>query len=111
MGTWRRAASASHAGLAFHYWQAAEEIRVFGPVEAASPSKPTDARDWACEQTHHLTGIDDSFLQLDSGRWFFDDATCRKSTDEGARSFPCTSAPKPADPGASAEPPAPPISH
>ena len=96
MGTWRRAASASRPGLAFHYWQAAEEIRVFGPVDAAFPSKPTDQRDWACEQTHHLTGIDDHFVQLDSGRWFFDDAACRKAPEETAHDFPCTPA-KPAE--------------
>lgn len=89
MGTWRRAAAASHPALAFHYWQAAEEIRIFGPVDAASPSKPTDQRDWACEQTHRLTGIDDHYLQLDSGRWYFDDAACRRADANVPAAPPC----------------------
>jgi hypothetical protein len=98
MGTWRRT---SHPPLAFHYWQAAEEIRVFGPVDASSPSKPTDQRDWACEQTHRLTGIDDHYIQLDSGRWYFDDATCRKGDSDVPTAPPCT---KPVDSAPSAAP-------
>jgi hypothetical protein len=94
MGTWRRAATASRAALAYHYWQAAEEIRVFGPVDAEAPSKPTDNREWACEQNHRLTGVDDDALQLDSGRWFFTDAACRKAPDEPSRAFPCSSTKK-----------------
>jgi hypothetical protein len=101
MGTWRRAAAPSHPAAAFHYWQAAEEIRVFGPVDAATPSKPTDQRDWACEQTHRLTGIDDHFIQLDSGRWYFDDAACRKGDTGVPPAPPCT---KPADSVPSAAP-------
>jgi hypothetical protein len=93
MGTWRRLASPSRAALAFHYWQAAEEIRVFGPVDTVSPSRPTDARDWACEQTHRLTGIDEDSLELDSGRWFFDEAACRRAPEELARPAPCVAVP------------------
>ena len=89
MGTWRRASSPSRAPLAFHYWQAAEEIRIFGPAEAAPPSRPTDSRDWACEQTYRLTGIDEDSIELDSGRWFFDEAVCRRSSEDLARASPC----------------------
>jgi hypothetical protein len=94
MGTWRRAAVASRPALAFHYWQAAEEIRVFGPVDAEAPSKPTDHREWACEQNHRLIGVDDDSLELESGRWFFSDAACRKAPDEPSRAFPCSPAKK-----------------
>jgi hypothetical protein len=101
MGTWRRATAPSRPAAAFHYWQAAEEIRVFGPVDAASPSKPTDQRDWACEQTHRLTGIDDHYIQLDSGRWYFDDAACRRGDADVPTAPPCT---KPADSAPSTAP-------
>jgi hypothetical protein len=93
MGTWRRLSNSSRAPLAFHYWQAAEEIRVFGPIDAASPSRPTDARDWACEQTHRLTGMDDDSIELDSGRWFFSEAACRRAPEDLARPAPCVAAP------------------
>jgi hypothetical protein len=93
MGTWRRLASASRAALAFHYWQAAEEIRVFGPIDAVSPSRPTDTRDWACEETHRLTGIDEDSIELDTGRWFFDEAACRRVSEESGRPAPCVARP------------------
>lgn len=97
MGTWRRLASPSRAALAFHYWQAAEEIRVFGPIDAASPSRPTDTHDWACEQTHRLTGIDEDSIELDSGRWFFDEAACRRAPEASGHPTPCTVAPSPVE--------------
>jgi hypothetical protein len=76
MGTWKRRGGEP---LALHYWQGAEEIRVFGP--AAPGSRPTDDRDWPCDQTLQIDGIDDSSIQLERGRWFFDEASCRKATD------------------------------
>ena len=79
MGTWRR--GGPHP-LAFHYWQATEEIRVFGPVDPASPTKPTDSRTWPCDETFHLTGVDASSIQLDGGRWFFTEAVCLRTRDE-----------------------------
>jgi hypothetical protein len=98
MGTWRRRAP-SRSPLAFHYWQAAEEIRVFGPVEAGSSSRPTDSRDWECEQTHRLTGMDDDSIELDSGRWFFSEAACRHAPEDLARPGPCVAAPSAPSPG------------
>jgi hypothetical protein len=78
MGTFRRVAAASGgAGLAFHYWQAAEEIRLFGPLDPRAPSKPTDRRDWACDNNQRLTGVDGHSLAFERGRWFFDAAACR----------------------------------
>jgi hypothetical protein len=94
MGTLRR--SGSGAPLAFHYWQAAEELRVYGPVDPASPSKPTDHRDWACEETHRLTGIDDDAIELSDVRWYFDEAACRKAPVP-ARTSPCTKGPAPTE--------------
>jgi hypothetical protein len=65
--------------LAFHYRQAAEQIRVFGPASAEPASRPTDSAEWACDQTFRLKGIDERSIQLESGRWFYDEATCRKA--------------------------------
>lgn len=72
MGTVRRG-----AGTAFHYWQAAEEISLFGPLAPGTPSKPTDERDWPCKVTYKLTAIDEDAITLESGRWFFTEAACR----------------------------------
>lgn len=85
MGTMRRG---GQSPLAFHYWQAAEELRVFGPVDAASPSKPTDTRAWACDETLHLTGVDSSSIQLDAGRWFYGEGACQR-TREAPRAAGC----------------------
>jgi hypothetical protein len=79
MGTWRRAGSNP---LAFHYWHATEEIRVFGPVDPAAQGKPTDARSWPCDETFHLTGVDSTSVQLDGGRWFYTEAACQRTRDE-----------------------------
>lgn len=87
MGTWKRTGTRSK--LAFHYWQATEEIRVFGPVDPSEPSKPTDSRKWVCDETFHLTGVDASSIQTDAGRWFFSEAACMRTRDElhGAACF------------------------
>lgn len=87
MGTWRRAAHGSIPAAAFHYWQAAEEISVYGPVATDPPSKPTDQRDWACKTNYKLLGIDGDSIQLENGRWFFDDASCRSASESSAMSF------------------------
>jgi hypothetical protein len=86
MGTWRRVSGASAGPLAVHYWQAAEEIRLFGPADA---TKATDTRDWACDTTERLTGVDDHSVHLESGRWFFDEAACRSAPAEQARLTGC----------------------
>jgi hypothetical protein len=72
LGTVRRG-----AGVAFHYWQAAEEISLFGPLSPGAPSKPTDEREWPCRTTYKLTGIDADAIALENGRWFFTEAVCR----------------------------------
>src|SRR5690606_12577970 len=65
MGTWRRV---SGAPLAFHYWQAAEAIRLFGPVPDGAPSKPTDTGPWSCDETKKLVGVDATSVALEQGR-------------------------------------------
>lgn len=85
MGTWRRQGEAAGPPLAIHYWQGAEEIRLFGPLPSAE-SKPTDERVWACDQEFHLRGIDAASIELEHGRWFFDRDTCQKASDDA--SFP-----------------------
>jgi hypothetical protein len=76
MGTLRRT-DPSTPPLAFHYWQAAEEIGVFGPVPADAPTKPTDQREWPCRVNYKLTGIEPEFVSLETGRLFFTESACR----------------------------------
>jgi len=80
MGTWRRVAGADP--LAFHYWQAAEEIRVFGPVSSAAPSKPTDERAWECQQNYRLLDVDAESIRTDAGTWYLSEDTCRRAAPE-----------------------------
>jgi hypothetical protein len=84
LGTWRRAQHAQGPAVAFHYWQAAEEISVFGPVITDPPSKPTDKNEWACKATYKLVGIDEDSLKLETGRWFFTESKCRAASDDSA---------------------------
>ncbi|MGC4094824.1 MAG: hypothetical protein QM756_44280 [Polyangiaceae bacterium] len=83
MGTLR----STRGGKAFHYWQGAEELRVFGPLTSAA-SKPTDEHSWPCDQNLRLTAVDAESLEFEHGRWFFAEPSCRaaaaeKSTLEG----------------------------
>ena len=82
MGTWRRQGR-DGSPLAVHYWQGAEEIRVFGPVQG-STSKPTDEHPWACDQEFKLRGIDPASIELESGRWFFEREACQRASDDAA---------------------------
>jgi hypothetical protein len=83
MGTWRRVgADSKPAGLAFHYWQAAEEVRLFGPAAETPPSKPTDHGPWACDEQKRLVSVDASSIELEHGRWFFSPAACRDARAE-----------------------------
>jgi hypothetical protein len=79
MGTLRRGKPGAWASpsAAFHYWQAAEEISVFGPLVPGTPSKPTDERTWPCRVNHRLTGIDAESIALEEGRFFFNESACR----------------------------------
>jgi len=84
MGTWRR--QGGPQPLAIHYWQGAEEIRLYGPLPDAA-SKPTDEHGWACDQEFHMRSIDAQAITLESGRWYFDRETCQRATPDEA-TFP-----------------------
>lgn len=86
-GTFRRAATAGRPPLAFHYRQAAEELRVFGPADARS--RPTDDRDWKCDETLRLTGVDETSIVLDKGRWFYSEASCQAAQADASPSSGC----------------------
>jgi hypothetical protein len=81
MGTWRRVGNAGEPPLAVHYWQAAEEIRLYGPL-GAEATKPTDRRDWPCDQNLKMVGVSAGSIELEGGRWFFDARTCRDAPPE-----------------------------
>lgn len=84
MGTWRRESDAdTDTPLALHYWQGAEEIRLYGPVTTAA-SKPTDEREWTCNQDFRMRGIDDSSIALEQGRWYFERAACERARERDA---------------------------
>ena len=76
MGTLRRVVKANQSALAFHYWQAAEEIRLFGPVPQDAPTKATDQREWPCEQKYHLVSVDSRSIETETGRWYLDESAC-----------------------------------
>jgi hypothetical protein len=84
MGTLKRAAGPHAPAAAFHYWQAAEEISVYGPASSDPPSKPTDEREWACRTSYKLVGVDADSVAFENGRWFFDETTCRSAADTAA---------------------------
>jgi hypothetical protein len=83
MGTWRRQGMDAGPPLAIHYWQGAEEIRLYGPLPSAE-SKPTDEHVWACDQDFRMRGIDAASIELEHGRWFFDLDTCQKAMEDAA---------------------------
>jgi hypothetical protein len=89
MGTLRRAEPdpSGSTPAALHYWQAAEELDLFGPVE--EKSKPTDEREWPCRSRYRMTGIDADSITLESGRWFFTQASCQKAPPEAVAPPSC----------------------
>jgi hypothetical protein len=91
MGSWRRVDDGAAQPLTLHYWQGAEEIRLYGPVSDAG-SKPTDDRPWACAQDFRMRGIDAQSIQLENGRWFFTEAACQQATEDEAAFPGCVAA-------------------
>jgi hypothetical protein len=91
MGTWRRKPAEGAADLAVYYWQGAEEIRLYGPITDPA-SKPTDEREWTCNQNFRMRGIDSVSIELERGRWFFDAAACEKAHAEQAAFPGCVAA-------------------
>jgi hypothetical protein len=90
LGTLHRV-SASRPPLAFHYSQAAEVIRVFGPADPASGTKPTESREWPCDETFRLVGVDKDSIQLERGRWYYTQGACDRATG-GTMGGGCVSA-------------------
>lgn len=88
MGTLRKTDPSGGAPAALHYWQAAEELDLFGPVE--EKTKPTDERAWPCRTRYRMTGIDASSIALENGRWFFDEPSCQKAPAEVAATPACS---------------------
>lgn len=84
LGTLRR--TKGGPPLAFHYAQASEEISVFGPATDEPKSLPTDTREWPCRANYKLVGVEPAWLALETGRWFFDEAACKKASDADAPS-------------------------
>jgi hypothetical protein len=76
MGTLRRVVQTNQTPLAFHYWQAAEEIRVFGPVPQDTTTKATDQREWPCEQKYRLSSVDARSIEMETARWYLDESAC-----------------------------------
>jgi hypothetical protein len=83
--------SASRRVVAFHYSQAAEEIRVFGPADPEQRTAPTESRDWPCDETFRLVGVDKESIQLERGRFFFTESACERAAG-GALGGGCVAA-------------------
>jgi hypothetical protein len=93
MGTLRRAAGGTRPPLAFHYWQGAEELRLFGPLAPRVKSLPTDATEYPCNETLRFQSVDEHAITLEGGgRWFMTAEACAQSTQETARSKGCVAA-------------------
>jgi hypothetical protein len=84
MGTLRRTHPNGAAPLAFHYWQAAEEIGLFGPAPTDGSTKPTDQREWPCRANYKLVGVEPDFVAFETGRWFFTESACRAAKADAA---------------------------
>jgi hypothetical protein len=91
MGTWRRRGEHGQLPLAVHYWQGAEEIRLYGPLPDDT-SKPTDERNWSCDQDFRMRGIDGQSIELETGRWFFEAEACERASDAQATFPGCVTA-------------------
>lgn len=91
MGTWRRKPAEGSQDLAVYYWQGAEEVRLYGPITDPQ-SKPTDEREWTCNQNFKMRGIDSVSIELERGRWFFDATACENARAEDAAFPGCVAA-------------------
>jgi hypothetical protein len=81
MGTLRRVKSErGRAPVSFHYWQAAEQLGVFGPLTDGVASKPTDTRAFPCRQDLALVAVDPQRIELENGGMYFSEATCRAAS-------------------------------
>lgn len=105
MGTLTRVSGPDPSPLSVHYWQGAEELRLFGPAPEAS--KPTDARQWDCDQNAKLESVDARSVGFEAGRWYFDEAACQKAPASETLLPGCFSALGAPSPSPSTAPPSP----
>ena len=63
----------------FHYSQAAEEIRIFGPADPSTRTLPEPGSAFTCDQTFRLVGVDKDSIELEQGRLFFTSAACERA--------------------------------
>lgn len=91
MGTWRQIVADADEGISIHYWQGAEEIRLYGPVPSAL-SKPTDEAVWECNQNIELRHVNAESIQLGQGRWFFQEEACRNAPPRQSELSGCVAA-------------------
>jgi hypothetical protein len=81
MGTLRRVKSGTGAApVLFHYWQAAEQLGVYGPLIEGDGSKPTDTRAFPCRQDLALVSVDAHGIKLENGGVYFTEAACRAAS-------------------------------
>lgn len=66
---------------AIHFWQGAEEIRLYGPMQKNN-SKATEPGPWSCSQEFRMVGVNPQSIELEQGRWFFSQSACQASTTE-----------------------------
>ncbi len=86
MGTLQRLNGAGD--LAVHYWQAVEDIRLYGP--ASDGGLPTDAGPWQCSEESRLQHVEQDWVELDNGvRWYFDAASCEQAAATHPRAGTC----------------------
>ncbi|HEX2730949.1 MAG TPA: hypothetical protein VHM70_05065 [Polyangiaceae bacterium] len=107
LGTWTKQTDGGQS-LAFHFRQAGEEIRLFGPT--TEKSRATDDGPWPCDQELHMVDQDEHSIWLEhGGRWYFDQAACESAPASSAVIGGCISSiagggPVPALPPAPAAP-------
>lgn len=67
------------ADLRFHFRQAGNELRLFGPAPTESAAT-TEAQDWTCDEDLHLAGAEEDRIQVTgNGAWFFTAETCQNA--------------------------------
>ncbi len=76
MGTLQRVDPGNPSSI--HYWQAVEDIRLYGPAVAAG--LPTDAGPWQCSEEFRLQRVEQDWIELDNGvRWYFEASQCQRA--------------------------------
>jgi hypothetical protein len=64
---------------AFYYSQAAEEIRIFGPMAPQASKSPDPDGSFPCDETFRLVGVNKDSIELEQGRLFFNGDACQRA--------------------------------